>query len=51
VAATRPLYIYTESERIVRSHLDPAEAEEFAEDVARALRHPWVVQAKHAGPK
>jgi hypothetical protein len=43
------LYIYTESERVNRRHLDPVAAEAFAKDVARALRQAWVVQAKHGG--
>ena len=41
------LYIYTESERISRRHLDPTAAEAFAKDVARALRQAWIVQGKH----
>jgi hypothetical protein len=43
------LYIYTESDRIDRRHLDPAEAEAFARDVARALRQAWVVPGKRGG--
>jgi hypothetical protein len=41
------LYIYTESERIDRRHLDPTAAEAFAKDVARALRQAWIAQGKH----
>jgi hypothetical protein len=41
------LYVYCESERVDRRHLDHAEAEAFAKDVARALRQAWVVLGKH----
>ncbi len=35
-----------------RRHYDPADAEAFPKDVARALRQSWVVASKHGdGPR